>query len=107
MGNRDIRVEELVWDAKDYGNAWHIEAKHGVCVWQVESIIFECEAKIVGRDKARYPENVAVIGEDRGGTVLVIFLEPVDKEKGVWRCASARGAEQHEKEFWQKNKGRA
>ena len=37
-----------------------------------------------------------VLGRTRGGRSLIVFLKPLDKDRGLWRCATAREADKNE-----------
>jgi uncharacterized DUF497 family protein len=47
--------------------------------------------------KSKYGSRPVIIGKDRGGRVLILYLAPVDEIEGIWRCATARKATDNER----------
>ena len=87
------QVNKLEWDENNIEHIW----RHRVFEWEVHDVIDDPGSKQYLQRHKKYGERLIVIGRTRGGRPLVVFLKPIDKNRGRWRCATAREADKNER----------
>ncbi len=91
---KEIIVGYLEWDDD---NRDHIWKRHRLIPRDVHDVLEDPGKKTRLIATSKYGERLVVMGRDRGGRPLMVFLAPIEKGEGKWRCATAREADSHER----------
>jgi len=87
-----VRIDDFEFDD---ANEAHM-ARHGVTPEECRQVL-EDEETIVTRNKRTHPDQThVVVGRTHGGRWLAIPIKPTGRS-GIWRPATARAAERHER----------
>ena len=90
---KSYQINELEWDDNNIEHIW----KHRVYVWEVHDVIADPDRKQFLHKHKKYGERLIVMGRTRGGRPVIVFLKLRDKDAGLWRCATAREADEGER----------
>jgi uncharacterized DUF497 family protein len=83
----------LKWDGH---NREHIR-RHAVSSWEVEDAIRDVRGTAFWKRDRFHGDRLVVFGRNRGGRKLILYLQPVNTDEGIWRCITAREANDFEK----------
>lgn len=82
-----LAVYELQWDEAIQEKLW---TKHRVLGREVGDVVFDDpEADFRWREHRRHGRRLLVKGRTRSGRRLIVILDPIDLDEGVWRCRTA------------------
>ena len=80
-------VDELRWDEETLEKLWR---KHRVMAREVGDVVrHDPGAEFRWHEQRRHGRRLLVRGRTRGGRRLLVILDPVDLDEGVWRCRTA------------------
>lgn len=78
-------IYRFMWDSRNIEHIW----KHGLEPRDVEDVVsyqFREERMILHK---RHGERLMVKGRDRSGRRIVVYIRPINKHEGTWRCVTA------------------
>jgi hypothetical protein len=80
-------VYELRWDEEILEKLWR---KHRVLAREVADVALrDPEANFRWHEDRWHGRRLLVRGRTRGGRRLLVILDPLDLEDGIWRCRTA------------------
>lgn len=90
-------ISEWVWDDGNVEEIWahRLSPRDIIDVWE--------GAPKFRRNKKGRAATHQMIGPDRGGRFLAVFICENTVQPGLWRVVTARKAERPECEWWQKS----
>lgn len=92
-----LYIAEWEWDD---GNTEHI-AQRGLTPADIEDVWLENPK--YRRNRNQRAASHQMIGPDRGGRYLTVFIRQTEKDEGLWRTVTARESTAPEIEWWRKS----
>ena len=77
-------VYGLWWDDATQEKLWK---KHRVLSGEVGDVVLrDSKAEFRWHEDRQHGRRLLVRGRTRGGRRLIVILDPIDQDEGIWRC---------------------